>query len=208
MFTGIVEEVGRVAAVAHRGAMVVVEIEAHAVVADTRVGDSIAVGGACLTAVDVAAGGFTVELTPETLRRTTLGGLAPGAAVNLERAVAAGGRFGGHIVQGHVDACGTVEGLAAEGESTVVRFLAPPDVLRYVVPKGFIAVDGVSLTVVDRDAEGFRIAYIPHTLAHTTAGAYRPGTRVNLEPDILGKYVEQLLAGRPAAVPTILEANA
>ncbi len=212
MFTGIVEEVGRVAAVSRRDALAVVAIDARVVVADSRVGDSIAVNGACLTAVAVGPDGFTVELVPETLRRTNLGDLRPGDPVNLERALAAGGRFGGHIVQGHVDACGVVENLLAEGASTLVRFTAPSDVLRYVVPKGFVAIDGVSLTVVDRDGAGFRVAYIPHTLAHTTAGAYRAGTRVNLEPDILGKYVEQLLAGGPVAAgarPTaVLEADA
>ncbi len=196
MFTGIVEEVGRIRSLARRGEIAVVEVAARVVPVGLAVGDSVAVQGACLTAVAVGPGGFTVELAPETLRRTNLGLPAAGDPVNLERALAADGRMGGHFVQGHVDATGEVVGVDPEGEARLVAFQAPEAVLRYVVPKGFVAVDGVSLTVVDVSPGGFTISYIPHTLAHTTAGTYRVGTRVNLEPDILGKYVEHLLAAR------------
>lgn len=197
MFTGIVEEVGRVAELARRGEIAWLEIAAENVVDGLRVGDSIAVNGACLTAVAVRSGGFALELVPETLRRTNLGALEPGSAVNLERALMPTSRMGGHFVQGHIDATGDVVALKPQGESTLVRFRAPAELLRYVVPKGFIAIDGASLTVVDVDRDRFRIAYVPHTLVHTIAGGYRPGDRVNLEPDILGKYVERLIAASP-----------
>jgi riboflavin synthase len=196
MFTGIVEEVGRVGAVTARGEIAVVAVEARAVVADLSVGDSIAVNGTCLTAVDVSPDGFTVELAPETLRRTSLGALAPGDPVNLERALTPASRMGGHFVQGHIDATGEVLAIDPEGEARLVRFAAPDAILRYIVPKGFVAIDGVSLTVVELSGGAFSVSYIPHTLAQTTAGAYRIGVRVNLEPDILGKYVEHMLAAR------------
>jgi len=137
-----------------------------------------------------------VDLAPETLRRTNLGDLAPGDPVNLERALTPTSRMGGHFVQGHIDATGAVVDCRPEGEAVLVGFRAPPEVMRYLVPKGFVAVDGVSLTVVDVGAGTFRISYIPHTLAHTTAGGYRPGARVNLEPDILAKTVERLIGDR------------
>ncbi len=194
MFSGIVEEMGRVRRLERRGAAARLEVEAAQVLADTRVGDSIAVNGVCLTVTKAGHGRFTVDLSPETLSRTTLGALAPGARVNLERSLAVGGRLGGHFVQGHVDGVGQVRSLRSQGENRVLVFAAPPEVMRYVVVKGFIAVDGMSLTVVDRLREGFSVAFIPHTLAHTVAGAYRVGTRVNLEADILGKYVERFLA--------------
>jgi len=196
VFTGIVEEVGRIDGTARRGGIACLRVGARIVVADLKVGHSIAVGGACLTATAVDGAGFEVELSHETLRRTSLGGLVAGDAVNLERALAPTTRLGGHFVQGHVDATGEVVTLTPEGASTMARFRAPAGVMRYVVPKGFVAIDGVSLTVVDVDEDTFRVAYIPHTLACTTAGRYTPGTRVNLEADILGKYVERLLASR------------
>ncbi len=194
MFSGIVEEMGRVRRLERRGTAGRLEVEAVQVLADTRIGDSIAVNGVCLTVTERGHGRFTVDLSPETLSRTTLGTLVPGARVNLERSLAVGGRLGGHFVQGHVDAVGTVRSVRSLGENRVMVFAAPPEVMRYVVVKGFIAVDGMSLTVVDRMRDGFSVAFIPHTLAHTVAGAYRVGTRVNLEADILGKYVERFLA--------------
>jgi len=210
MFTGIVEELGWVRSVTSRGEIVVLGVDARIVTADLGIGDSIAVNGTCLTAVAANPNGFTVELAPETVRRTNLGGLAPGDSVNLERSLSPAGRIGGHFVQGHVDATGEVVGIEPEGEARILRFRAPEAVLRYVVPKGFVAIDGVSLTVVEvSDLAGgsFTISYIPHTLAQTTAGAYRVGTPVNLEPDILGKYVEHLLAARfEGAAPSIPDA--
>ncbi len=199
MFTGIVEEVGRVRAleVVPAGARLV--IEARRVVAGTRAGDSIAVNGACLTVVACNGSSLSFEATPETLRRTTLGQLAPGDGVHLERALAAGGRIGGHFVQGHVDAVGAIAARRPEGNSVVVTFSAPPEVLRYVVPKGSIAVDGVSLTVVDRLDDRFTVALIPHTLEVTLLGKKPLGAPVNLEADILAKYVERLLLPARAA---------
>lgn len=194
MFSGIVEEVGTVRHLERRGPSATLEVIAQRVLEETRVGDSIAVNGACLTVTALGAGTFTVDLAPETLRRTNLGDLRPGSPVNLERSLAMGGRIGGHFVQGHVDDVGRVVALTREGDAVMAHFAAPPQVMRYVVPKGFIAVDGVSLTVVQRLADGFTVSLIPHTLAHTIAGHYRVGDGVNLEADILGKYVE-FLAG-------------
>jgi len=204
MFTGIVETLGRVAAVREREAVRVLDIAAPAIAAGIAVGDSVAVNGACLTAVAVHADGFTVELVPETLRRTTLGALAVGGAVNLERSVTPSTRLGGHIVQGHVEATGTVVAVADEGGGARrVRIAAPAGVLRYAVPKGFVAVDGASLTVVDVDDAAFDVAFIPHTLQVTVAGGYRAGTAVNLESDILGRYVERLLGAGRGAVESV-----
>jgi riboflavin synthase len=193
MFCGIVEEVGEVRAVRQRGQIVELTIAARKVLEDIRPGDSVAVNGTCLTVTERTGDAFQVELAPETLRRTNLGDLQPGDGVNLERSLRADGRIGGHFVQGHVDGTGQVLELIPEGESVMARFSAPPAVMRYVVPKGFIAVDGVSLTVVEPAEDSFTVALIPYTLAHTIAGQYQVGDRVNLEADILGKYVEQLL---------------
>ncbi len=193
MFSGIVEEIGQVVRAEHREGLSVLEIAARQVLEGTRVGDSIAVNGVCLTVTHRTPTTFTVEVTPETLRRTNLGRLSAGAAVNLERSLAVGAHIGGHFVQGHVDDVGVVQALEPDGDSCLMTFTAPERVLRYVVPKGFIAVDGVSLTVVDRLPDGFTVAFIPFTLAHTIAGTYREGTVVNLEADILGKYVAHLL---------------
>lgn len=204
MFTGIVEALGRVAAVRERGAVRIVDIDAPAITGGVAVGDSVSVDGACLTAVAVGADGFTVELVPETLARTTLGALRPGGAVNLERSVTPSTRLGGHIVQGHVEATGAVAAVDDEGGGARrVRVAAPAAVLRYAVPKGFIAVDGASLTVVDVDDASFSVAYIPHTLSVTVAGGYRVGTAVNLESDILGRYVERLLGIGPGAAESV-----
>lgn len=200
MFTGIVEEVGRLSTVTPRGDIRVFSIACRLVAQDVSIGDSIAVNGACLTAVAVRDDAFDVELVPETLRRTTLGERSAGDPLNLERSLAAGARFGGHVVQGHVDAMGEVVDVSADGEggSRLIRVRAPLAVMRYAVPKGYVAVDGMSLTIVDVDDgdSSFRIALIPHTLEHTVAGGYAPGTRVNLESDIFGKYVERLVAAR------------
>lgn len=196
MFSGIVEEVGTVVAWEPRGPGGTLTVQARRVLEGTRVGDSLAVNGVCLTVTRIGGDRFTVDVTPETLRRTNLGRLRAGMPVNLERALAVGDRIGGHFVQGHVEATGVVRRLQPEGNGVVITFTAPPEVLRYVVVKGFIAVDGVSLTVVDKLADGFTVSFIPHTLQHTIARHYQVGTVVNLEPDILAKYVEQLLGVR------------
>ena len=189
MFAGIVEEVGRVVE-AKPDRLV---IQAAAALEGIRVGDSVNINGACLTAVDVQDNRFTVDVTPETLRRTNLGALKPGDAVDLERALAVSDRIGGHIVQGHVEATGKVISIEPEGDSLVVRFQAPPQVMRYVVGKGFIAVDGISLTVVDRDSSSFSVSVIPYTRDHTVLGSRQAGDQVNLETDIVARYVEQFV---------------
>jgi riboflavin synthase len=196
MFTGLVEEIGEVLDVRTTAEVVVLTVRGPTVAADARRGDSIAVNGVCLTVVDVdAAGAFTAELVPETLARTSLKGVAVGTKVNLERALPAGGRLGGHIVQGHVDGVGTLVARTPGERSDELRFELPQRLARYVVEKGSIAVDGVSLTVAGVQNGGFSVALIPTTLAHTTLGVRRPGDNVNLEVDVVAKYVERLAAG-------------
>jgi riboflavin synthase len=196
MFTGIVEELGRISRLQAGPLAAVMEIHASKVMADAEIGDSIAVNGVCLTVTAIRRDGFSVDLSAETLRRTNLGDLQSGSPVNLERSLSFGGKMGGHFVQGHVDGVGTVAQIKAEGEGKMVRFHAPPEVMRYVVTKGYVGVDGMSLTVVEPDEESFAVAFIPHTLAHTVVQFYRRGVRVNLEADVLGKYVEKFIAGR------------
>ena len=191
MFTGIVEEVGRV--VEATPARLV--ISARLTLDGTRVGDSIAVNGACLTVVDLQSDTFAVDVTPETLRRTNLGDTSPGAPVNLERAMALGDRLGGHMVQGHVEATGRVASLEPEGEAMLMGFQAPSEIMRYVVAKGFVAVDGVSLTVVRCDSSSFTVSVIPYTHDYTVLGFRRVGDQVNLETDIVARYVERLVRG-------------
>ena len=156
-------------------------------------GDSVAVNGVCLTAVEAGGRGFRAEVMAETLRRSSLGPLSEGDAVNLELPLRASDRLGGHMVQGHVDGLGRVEDVSEDGFATLVRIACGPELLRYVVEKGSIAVEGVSLTVAEVDDEGFRVALIPETLARTTLGALAPGRPVNLEVDVLAKYVEKLV---------------
>ena len=191
MFTGIVEEIGRVQSVSSGGLVIRVSRE----LADLRVSDSISVNGACLTVTSRDEDSFSVDVVPETLRRTNLGALRAGDPVDLERSLAVDGRFGGHVVQGHVDATGAIESVAQEGEALLLRFRAPPSIMRYVVEKGFIAVDGVSLTVVDCDDRSFSVTVIPFTRDNTILGSKSAGDAVNLEADIMAKYVERLLPG-------------
>jgi riboflavin synthase len=194
VFTGLVEEVGTITVVApgEQGARMV--LRAPRVADGLGLGDSVSVDGACLTAVEVLPDGFVVDAVAETLRRTCLGERAAGDRVNLERAMPVTARLGGHLVQGHVDATGVVESAAPEGESTVLRVAAPPEVMRYVVEKGSVTVDGVSHTVAGRDDAGFTVALIPHTMRATTLGPDAVGRRVNLEVDLVAKYVEALAA--------------
>jgi len=194
MFTGIVEEMGRVATADRRGGLLVVRVAAQSVVEGLERGGSIAVDGCCLTAVEVEGGGFTCELTGETLARTAFAErLRPDASVNLERPLRADGRFDGHIVQGHVDGVGTVRGLSRQGGGAELEVALPPELERYVVEKGSIAVDGVSLTVAGVAPGVFRVALIPYTLENTSLGQARVGGPVNLEVDVIAKYVERLL---------------
>ncbi len=193
MFTGIVRERGRVAAIDGGAEGVRLRVEAPATAAEVSVGDSVAVGGVCLTVVEIAAPQLSFDAVPETLGRTALGRLRPGAEVNLEPALRAGEPLGGHVMQGHVDGVGRVRSVEPEGDGSRIWIDAPPAVLRYCVEKGSIAVDGTSLTVAALDDAGFAVALIPHTLSETTLGALRPGDEVNLEADVLAKYVERLL---------------
>ena len=189
MFTGIVEEVGVVAKISDNG----MTVRATKVTEDMKLGDSIAVNGACLTAVSFDRTEFSVDLSPETMRRTSLGQLSVGGPVNLERALLASDRLGGHIMQGHVDGTGRVMSTKTDGDSTIFRIRVPKRLHRYIVEKGFVAVDGISLTVVKRGASSFTLAVIPYTLKNTNLAALSVGDRVNLEADILAKYVESLL---------------
>src|SRR6266851_4915530 len=194
MFTGIVEELGTVRAITPVETGARLEISAKTVLEGVQIGDSISVNGCCLTVVTVDEGYYAADVVEETLRMTCLGGLQAGDRLNLERSVRLADRLGGHLVQGHVDGVGTLfpRAPAADG-SIVVRIEAPADVLRYVVYKGSIAVDGISLTVAALDATSFSIALIPHTQDVTTLGFRQPGDKVNLEVDVLAKYVEKLL---------------
>ncbi len=192
MFTGIVEEVGQVGSLSDYRLV----IQAKTVLEDVHVGDSISVNGACLTVVEFDSGSFVVDLAPETLRRTSLGQVGTGGAVNLERALAAHDRMGGHIVQGHVDGTGDITGITPEADCFILEIEAPKSLEPYIVEKGFIAVDGISLTVVQSAELRFTISIIPFTMQHTNLRERVIGDRVNLEADILAKYVESLLAAR------------
>jgi riboflavin synthase len=196
MFTGIVEEIGRVRSLERVGAGVQLTVGAERVLSDLQVGDSIAVDGACLTVTALQDGAFTVGLAPETLRRTNLGERQPGDSVNLERAVAVGERLGGHYVQGHVDGVGKVLARVPEGDSLRVTFSAPPDLMRYLVVKGFVCVDGVSLTVTGVAENSFQVALVAYTQQAVTLGTKPVGATVNLEVDVIAKYVERLLEAR------------
>ena len=194
MFTGIVEELGRVRAITANEGGARIEIEATTVLDDAEIGASIAVNGCCLTVVTLGDGCWSADAVIETLRRTNLGDLQPGDAVNLERPLRLADRLGGHLVQGHVDGTGTVRARAPQADgSTFVTFDAPAEVTRYVVHKGSITVDGISLTAAEVVDGGFAVAVIPHTLAVTTLGSKAVGARVNLEVDMVAKYVERLL---------------
>ncbi len=192
MFTGLVEEVGRVVSLEAAG-MLRLRVSASRVLEGTRIGDSLSVNGVCLTVSETDARTLTFYAMPETLRRTALGNLADGSAVNLERAMSPAGRFGGHVVQGHVDGVGEVAGVRPEGDAEIWAFDAPEGVLRYIVEKGSISVDGISLTVVSVLDSLFTVSILPQTSANTNLGELRAGDRVNLEADVIGKYVERLL---------------
>jgi riboflavin synthase len=193
MFTGIVEAMGTVVEVADTGGKRRLAIDAGGLAERLGVGESVAVNGVCLTAVEVAGSVLAVEAVEETLARSNLGLLAEGSRVNLERPLRADGRFDGHIVQGHVDGVGRVRSVTPEGASIRLWIDAPPALRRYLAEKGSVAVDGVSLTVSGVDGTGFEVVLIPHTLEVTLFGARRPGDAVNLEADVIAKYVERLL---------------
>jgi len=188
VFTGIIEEVGKVTS-AQPGSLVIAVSE---VLRGIEPGGSIAVNGVCLTITSFSTNSFSVDIMPETKERTNLGLLSTGDRVNLEMPLVLGGQLGGHLVQGHVDATGRVASVAWDGEAMLIRFEVPPEVMRYIVEKGFVAVDGVSLTVMTKDTSSFRVSVVDYTRTHTTLGNRQVGDLVNLEVDIIAKYVEQL----------------
>ena len=193
MFTGIIEEVGTVKRIQRSGSSSFIEIQAKRVLEDVHLGDSIAVNGVCLTVTRFGGGMFRADVMNETLSRSSLGSLASGSPVNLERAMAAGGRFGGHIVSGHIDGTGTISDIRNDGIAVWYTVSAPPELLRYIVEKGSIAIDGISLTVAKVTDTSFSVSIIPHTAAETILGTKKTGDTVNLENDIIGKYVEKLM---------------
>jgi len=200
MFTGIVEEVGTVRSVQRGSTSSFIEIQAHTVLEGTKLGDSIAVNGVCLTVTELGRDSFRADVMNETLSRSSLGSLRSGSPVDLERAMAAGGRFGGHIVSGHIDGTGTITDIKKDGIAHWYTVSAPPGIMRYIVEKGSIAIDGISLTVA-RVTEGtFSVSIIPHTAAQTVLSHKKAGDTVNLENDIIGKYVEKLM--KPAEEET------
>jgi riboflavin synthase len=196
VFTGIVEEVGTVRDVRHDPEGVSLSISATLVRDDVKLGDSVSVDGTCLTITSLDEAGFTFGLAPETLRRTSLGALAPGSRVNLERAVRPSDRLGGHIVQGHVDGVARITALTPEGDSLRVSLEAPAELARYIVEKGFVALDGISLTVTERVGARFGVALVAYTRGHVALVDKRVGDAVNLEVDVLAKYVESILGDR------------
>ena len=196
MFTGIIEELGKIAGVDHGENGARIKISATVVTADSRDGDSIAVNGVCLTALDVNKDSFSADVSPETLARSTLGALAPGSPVNLERAVTPQTRLGGHIVQGHVDATGTFVSAVEEGDFWTVRIGFSPEMSKYLVFKGSVAVEGISLTVANLGKDFFEIAIIPKTWEVTNLSSLKPGDHVNLEADVIAKYVERMIGDR------------
>jgi len=196
MFTGIVEELGRVESIKPGK----ITVSANKAIERIELGDSIAVNGVCLTVINIDNHRLSFETMPETLKRTNLGLLHTGDEVNLERALAVGGRLGGHFVQGHVDGTGQIQSLASEGEATVVRFKAPKELMRYIVEKGFIAVDGTSLTVVDCNSVSFSVSLVGYTKQNTNLSRKKVSDTVNLEADILAKYVEKLSKGEKSEI--------
>ena len=202
MFTGIVEETGTIRSIRRGPHSSVLSIGADLILSDLKIGDSVAVNGVCLTATSRDSSGFTADIMHETLNRSSLGSLTIGSRVNLERAMAAGGRFGGHIVSGHIDAPGRITALRRDDNAVWYTVEIPPALLRYVVEKGSITIDGISLTVAAVDEGQFSVSVIPHTAAVTILGEKGPGDIVNIETDILGKYVEKLLRPQEAPSPS------
>lgn len=193
MFTGIVEEMGCVKSVQHGAVSSFIEIKAETVLSDAHIGDSIAVNGVCLTVTDITVDSFRADVMNETLKRSSLGDLRQGSNVNLERAMSANGRFGGHIVSGHIDGTGTITDIKKDGIAVWYTITTSPEILRYIVEKGSVAIDGISLTVADVSDSDFKISVIPHTAAQTVLGFKKSGDIVNIENDIIGKYVEKLM---------------
>lgn len=195
MFTGIVEEMGKLASLEMKADSGIITIEAETVLEDANLGDSIAVNGVCLTARDFGEGTFSADVMPETLRKTNLGNLKRGSRVNLERALSLSARLGGHLMLGHVDATGKVTSIQPEGNAVLYTITAPEEIRRYLLAQGSVGVDGISLTVARLQQDSFSISLIPHTLEVTTLGQNGVGYEVNLEADVIGKYVEKIMKG-------------
>ncbi len=198
MFTGIIEETGTVAALVKGARSAKLTVKAAKIFEDLRLGDSVAVNGVCLTVAELGSASFTADVMNETLLRSSLGELRAGSGVNLERAMPANGRFGGHIVSGHIDGTGRIESTEREGNAVWIRISAAESIMRYIVEKGSVAIDGISLTVAKRDENGFSVSVIPHTGRETTLLGKGAGERVNLENDVIGKYVERLMSVKDA----------
>jgi riboflavin synthase len=199
MFTGIIEEVGIIKGIQKGANWSVMTIQAASILKDVQLGDSIAVNGICLTVTSFKASQFTVDVMPETMDKTSLSELSIGAQVNLERAMTAGGRFGGHFVSGHVDGTGTISSIQNYGNAVLFDIKAPESLLYYMIPKGSITIDGISLTILDIESDRFRVSVIPHTLDHTVLKTKQAGHKVNLECDMIGKYIEKFISGRKPA---------
>ena len=193
MFTGIIEDIGDIKSIQHEGDSAVLVIHSSKIMDDVKLGDSIAVNGVCLTARSISGNEFTADVMAETLRRSSLGALKPGSKVNLERAMQLGGRFGGHIVSGHIDGTGTIVSMKREANAVWVEISADSKILKLIIEKGSIAIDGISLTVAYVDDKVFKVSVIPHTASETTLLMKKVGDIVNLENDTIGKYVEKLL---------------
>lgn len=196
MFTGIVEEVGRVERIRAGAKSAILTLQGKLIFSDLKIGDSVAVNGVCLTARTIEGSTFTADVMHETLDRSSLGDLRPGSPVNLERAMAADGRFGGHMVSGHIDGMGRVHDIQQDDNAIWYTIAADPMLTKYIIPKGSVAIDGISLTVVDVAQEHFRVSIIPHTAKETILSHKNVGDKVNLENDLIGKYVEKLLSYR------------
>lgn len=193
MFTGLVEEIGTVKGIIYGTHSASVSISCTKIMDDVKVGDSIAVNGVCLTATIVNKSGFTADIMHETLNRSSLGSVRAGSHINLERAMLCGGRFGGHIVSGHIDGTGTVKKITKDDNAYWYRIDAPASIMKYVIMKGSITIDGISLTVAETDESGFSVSIIPHTLSETVLAYKKPGDIVNLENDCVAKYIEKLM---------------
>lgn len=202
MFTGIIEEIGEMVRMEAASTSGKIELKADKVLEDTKIGDSIAVNGVCLTVIRLKGDGFVADVMPETLKRSNLGQLSPGSRVNLERAMAMNGRFGGHIVSGHIDGTGTIEKVWREQNAVWYTVRTPGELMRYIVEKGSIAIDGTSLTVAKVTKESFSVSIIPHTLGETILGQKKAGDVVNLENDIIGKYVERFMQPKDQEKPS------
>lgn len=198
MFTGIIEETGRIRQISRGSKSVKLTVEASLVLEETKVGDSISTNGICLTVIEMENSSFTVDVMAETLRRSSLNNMTTGSRVNLERALRLSDRLGGHLLSGHVDGLGVIREITTEDIARVIRIDTTPELLKYIVPKGSIAIDGISLTVVDVDEKSFSVSVIPHTATVTTLMEKQPGDAVNLETDMIARYVEKLLKKSPA----------